>query len=107
MTNEEFPFKVVRTNGHDEVLAPSINLLMGRAAFETAKRLYPKDAIEYRKALRCWTGAGREAPESRAKSQPRPNICVRPGSPCTGKIRYAPGEQTLQINGYQSILSCN
>jgi hypothetical protein len=46
---EEFPFKVVRTNGHDEVLARSINLLIGRAAFETAKRMYPKDLIEYRK----------------------------------------------------------
>jgi len=30
-------------------LARSINLLMGRAAFETAKRLYPKDLIEYPK----------------------------------------------------------
>jgi len=48
MSDEDFPFKVVRTNGHDEVLARSINLLMGRAAFETAKRLYPKDQLEYR-----------------------------------------------------------
>ena len=48
MADEEFPFKVVRTNGHDEVLARSINLLMGRAAFETAKRLYPRDQLEYR-----------------------------------------------------------
>jgi hypothetical protein len=46
MSDEDFPFKVVRTNGHDEVLARSINLLMGRAAFETAKRL--KDQLEYR-----------------------------------------------------------
>ena len=48
MSDEDFPFKVVRTNGHDEVLARSVNLLMGRAAFETAKRLYPKDQLEYR-----------------------------------------------------------
>ena len=48
MSDEDFPLKVVRTNGHDEVLARSVNLLMGRAAFETAKRLYPKDQLEYR-----------------------------------------------------------
>jgi hypothetical protein len=47
--DEELPFKIVRTNGRDEVLARSINLLLGRAAFETAKRLYPNDLIEYRK----------------------------------------------------------
>ena len=47
MTNEEFPFKVVRTN-----------LLMGRAAFETAKRLYPKDAIWYRKGAKVLDRSG-------------------------------------------------
>jgi hypothetical protein len=35
---------VVRTNGG---LARAANLLIGRAAFETAKRMYPKDLIEY------------------------------------------------------------
>jgi hypothetical protein len=40
--------KVVRTNGGDEVLAQAANLLIGRAAFETARRLYPRDLIEYR-----------------------------------------------------------
>jgi hypothetical protein len=49
MVGEEFPFKVVRINGSDEVLARSVNLLIGRAAFETAKRLYPKDVLEYRR----------------------------------------------------------
>jgi hypothetical protein len=48
MYAEDCPFKVVRTNGHDEVLARAANLLIGRAAFETAKRMYPKDQIEYR-----------------------------------------------------------
>jgi len=43
------PFKVVRTNGHDEVLARAANLLVGRAAFERAAWLHPKDVIEYRK----------------------------------------------------------
>jgi hypothetical protein len=60
MPDEEFPFKVVRTNGHDEVLAPSINLLMARAAFETAKRLYPKDAIEYRKGAQVLDRSGED-----------------------------------------------
>jgi hypothetical protein len=48
MYEEELPFKVVRTNGHDEVLARAANLLMGRAAYETAVRLFPNDLIHYR-----------------------------------------------------------
>jgi hypothetical protein len=48
MPDEDLPFKVVRTNGSDEVLARSVNLLLGRAAFETAKRLYPRNRIDYR-----------------------------------------------------------
>jgi len=48
MATEDCPFKVVRTNGSDEVLARAINLQIGRAAFETAKRMFPKDLIEYR-----------------------------------------------------------
>ena len=46
--DEHLPFKVVWTNAHDEVLARSMNLLIGRAAYETAVRMYPRDAIEYR-----------------------------------------------------------
>ena len=49
MFSEDCPFKVVRTNGGDEVLARAANLLIGRAAFETARRMYPKDLIEYRR----------------------------------------------------------
>jgi hypothetical protein len=49
MYAEECPFKVVRTNGSDEILARAANLLIGPAAFETAKRMYPKDLIEYRR----------------------------------------------------------
>ena len=44
---EELPFKVVRANS-DEVLARAANLLMGRAAYETAIRLYRHDLIQYR-----------------------------------------------------------
>jgi hypothetical protein len=50
MATDELLFKVVRTNGHDEVLARTSNLLIGRAAFETAKRMFPKDLIEFRRA---------------------------------------------------------
>lgn len=48
MLPEDLPFKVVRINSHDEVIARAANLLVGRAAYETAVRLYPKDAIHYR-----------------------------------------------------------
>jgi hypothetical protein len=37
-----------RTNGSDEVLARAVNLIIGKAAFETAKRMYPRDVLEYR-----------------------------------------------------------
>jgi hypothetical protein len=49
MFAEECPSKVVRTNGSDEVLARAANLLIGRAAFETTKRMHPKDLIECRR----------------------------------------------------------
>ena len=46
--DDDLPFKVVRTNSHDEVIARAANLLVGRAAYETARRMYPKDRIDYR-----------------------------------------------------------
>jgi hypothetical protein len=36
------PLKVVRTSGGDEVLARASDLIVGRAALETAKRIYPR-----------------------------------------------------------------
>jgi hypothetical protein len=48
MYPEDLPFKVVRINGEDEVLARATNLLLGRAAYETAVRLFPQDLIQYR-----------------------------------------------------------
>jgi hypothetical protein len=39
MLPEDLLFKVVRINGHDEVLARAANLLVSRAAYETAIRL--------------------------------------------------------------------
>jgi hypothetical protein len=48
MLPEDLPFKVVRINGHDEVIARANSMIVGRAAYETAIRLYPKDTIQYR-----------------------------------------------------------
>lgn len=48
MLPEDLPFKVVRINSHDEVLARAANLIVGRAAYETAIRLFPRDTIQYR-----------------------------------------------------------
>jgi hypothetical protein len=49
---DELPFKVVRSNGTDEVLARAMNLLIARHAFREAVRLYPEDLIELRQGAR-------------------------------------------------------
>jgi hypothetical protein len=49
---DSLPFKVVRTNGHEEIVARTNNLLVGRAAFETACRLYPNERVDYRDGTR-------------------------------------------------------
>ena len=58
--DEDLPFKVVRTNSHDEVLARATNLLLGRAAYETAVRLYPRDLIQYRDGARIIAKSDRD-----------------------------------------------
>ena len=55
MFDEDLPFKVVRTNAHDEILARAANLLVGRAAYETAIRLFPNDNIQYRNGAQIIT----------------------------------------------------
>jgi hypothetical protein len=61
METDECSFKIVRTTAFgDEVAARSANLLVGRAAFETARRLYPRDRIEYRQGARVIERAGGE-----------------------------------------------
>ena len=42
----------IRINSEDEVLARANNLIVGRAAYETAVRLYPNDLIHYRHGAR-------------------------------------------------------
>jgi hypothetical protein len=43
---------VIRVNSEDEVIARANNLIVGRAAYETAVRLYPRDTIQYRDGAR-------------------------------------------------------
>jgi hypothetical protein len=46
------PFRVVRVNPEDDVIACANNLVVGRAAYEAAVRLYPRDTIQYRDGAR-------------------------------------------------------
>ena len=61
MHPEYLPFKVVRINSEDEVIARANNLIVGRAAYETAVRLYPRDTIQYRTVRGSLRGANAEA----------------------------------------------
>jgi hypothetical protein len=64
MFNDDLPFKVVRTNSHDEVLARAANLLVGRAAYETAIRLFPRDAIQLRNGAQIIARSDRHSTDS-------------------------------------------
>jgi hypothetical protein len=44
--HNELPFKVVRSNGADEVLARAMNLLIARGAYREAVRACPDELIE-------------------------------------------------------------
>jgi hypothetical protein len=46
------PRRSRRTNGHDEVMARAANLLIGWAAYETARRLYPNERVDYHDGAR-------------------------------------------------------
>jgi hypothetical protein len=50
--DDDLKFKVVRTNGYDEVVARAANLLIGRAAYETARRLYEHERVDFRDGSR-------------------------------------------------------
>jgi hypothetical protein len=52
MLPEDLPFRVIRINSEDEILARATNLIIGRAAYETAVRMFPKDTIQYRDGAR-------------------------------------------------------
>jgi hypothetical protein len=50
--DDDLRFKVAMTNGHDEVMARAANLLIGRAAYETARRLYENECVDFRDGAR-------------------------------------------------------
>jgi hypothetical protein len=60
MIPEDLPFRVVRVNSEDEVIARANNLLVGRAAYETPVRLYSRDRIDYRDSARIIARSDRE-----------------------------------------------
>jgi hypothetical protein len=49
---DDLPFKVVRSNGTDEVLARATNLLIARGAYQAAARMYPDELIVLRHLAR-------------------------------------------------------
>jgi hypothetical protein len=54
-------FKVVRTNGHDEIVARANNLIVGRASQRNTRRLYPNERVDYRDGERI---VARSEPET-------------------------------------------
>jgi len=60
MVPEDLPFRVIRINSEDEILARATNLIIGRAAYETAVRLYPRDTIQYRDGARIIARSDRD-----------------------------------------------
>jgi hypothetical protein len=60
MPPEDLPFRVICVNSEDEVLVRAGNLSIGQAAFETARRLFPKDRIQYRDGARIIARSDRE-----------------------------------------------
>jgi len=69
--NANLPFRVVRTNGGDEIVALTNNLLVGRAAFETARRLYPNERVDYRDGVRIIARSEPEKPSAELKGNRR------------------------------------
>jgi hypothetical protein len=49
---DDLPFKVVRSNGTDGVLARAVNMLIAHGAYRSAVRMYPEDLIELRQGAR-------------------------------------------------------
>jgi hypothetical protein len=61
LDDDSLPFKVVRTNGHDEIVARANSLIVGRAAYETARRLYPNERVDYRNGAQIIACSDQEA----------------------------------------------
>lgn len=53
MSDDGLSFRVLKVHdAYDEVIARAANLLVGRAAYETAVRMYPKELIHMRQGAR-------------------------------------------------------
>jgi hypothetical protein len=53
MSAEDYvPFRVLKTNSHDETIALAAKLLVGRAAYEKAAAMYPREVIHLRHGAR-------------------------------------------------------
>jgi hypothetical protein len=51
--DDDLPFKVVRSNSHDEVLARAANLPIALGAYHASVMLYPADLIELKQGIRA------------------------------------------------------
>jgi hypothetical protein len=69
--NDYSPFKVVRTDGHEEIVARTNNLLVGRAAFETARRLCLNERVDYRDGARIIAHREPETPSPQLRGNRR------------------------------------
>ena len=50
---QELSFRILKVHpAYDEVIALAANQLVGRAAYETAARMYPRERIEMRQGAR-------------------------------------------------------
>jgi len=52
MNDDDLPFKVVRSNGSDELLARATNMVIAKGAYSAAAQMYPDDKIELRQGAR-------------------------------------------------------
>jgi hypothetical protein len=48
----QLAFRIVRSNGFEKLIAETDDPYVGRAAYDEARRLYPKDLIELRSGTR-------------------------------------------------------
>jgi hypothetical protein len=59
--DDDLRFKVARTKAANEVVARAVNPIIGRAAYETASRMYPNERVDYRDGARIIATSGPES----------------------------------------------
>jgi hypothetical protein len=64
MTDDYLPFRVLRSNVDDELLARAINMVIAKGAYSAAAQMYPDDKIELRQGARVSKKANRNGPAS-------------------------------------------